>query len=450
MVPAADIYTPDAYLDGPPHAVFEELRRTEPVYWQELADGTGQPGYWAVLKHSDVMAAAREPSLFSASEHGVTIEALTPEAAEYNRKVLISMDPPQHGQYRRPLADSFRRNTIAKLERRVRERARAILSDAAASCEDRGQVEFVQQVCGRLPSQVFVELVGLPPSDWDYMHQLTEQMTRSQDPDTGPQAQDPAESVSSAAMEMAMYAIQFAAQRRTEPPRQDLTTVILESEFAGKRMTDIDFGIFFLQLVVAGNDTTVSLLSSGLLALLQHPGQLAELRADPSLIPGAVEEILRYANPVHYIARTAMADTELRGVPIRAGDRVAMYYTSANRDEEVFADPHRFDIRRSPNPHLAFGIGAHFCLGALLARLEGKVFFEELLAGFPAIELAGEPKRLRSNLINSLKQLPVMLGREHRRMSTDERSAALPHRCQRGPADPAAGEERPSTEIHKG
>ncbi len=254
------------------------------------------------------------------------------------------------------------------------------------------------------------ELVGLPGADWDYMHQLTEQMTRSQDPDIG--IDDPAAHMASASAEMVMYAIEFATRRRGEPPRQDLTTLMLDNEFAGKRMTDLDFGSYFLQLVVAGNDTTVSLLSSGLLALLRYPDQLAELRADLSLIPGAVEEVLRYANSVHYISRTATADTELRGVAISAGDRVAMYYTSANRDEDMFVDPHHFDIHRSPNPHLAFGIGEHFCLGAQLARLEGKVLFEELLGGFATIELAGEPKWLRSNLINGLKRLPVVLGRQ--------------------------------------
>jgi len=174
-------------------------------------------------------------------------------------------------------------------------------------------------------------------------------------------------------------------------------------------MTDIQFGSFFVQLVTAGNDTTRTMLSSGLHALLQHPDQLAELRADPSLIPAAVEEILRWANPLHYFRRTATADTELGGASIRTGDKVAMIYTSANRDETVFLRPQEFDIHRDPNPHLSFGTGEHFCLGIHLARLEGRVFFEELLARFPTIELTGEPRRQRSNLNNALKELPVRL-----------------------------------------
>ena len=174
-------------------------------------------------------------------------------------------------------------------------------------------------------------------------------------------------------------------------------------------MNDIEFGGFFVQLVTAGNDTTKGMLSSGLLTLLRHPDQLAELRADPALLAPAVEEIVRYDNPLHYFRRTAVVDTELAGVRICAGDKVAMYYTSANRDERVFDDPQRFDIRRRPNPHLSFGMGGHFCLGAHLARLEGRIFIGELLATFGVIELIGDPVRVRSNLNNSLKSLPVRL-----------------------------------------
>jgi cytochrome P450 len=210
---------------------------------------------------------------------------------------------------------------------------------------------------------------------------------------------------------MAMYAIEFAAARRMAAPQEDLASLILQTEFAGAPMSDIDFGSFFVQLVTAGNDTTKTMLSSGLLALLEHTDQLADLRADPSLFPGAVEEILRWANPLHYFRRTATADTELHGTPIAAGDKVAMLYTSANRDEDVFSDSQGFDIRRDPNPHLSFGIAEHFCLGVHLARLEGRVFFEEVLATFPTIELRGQPRRTRSNLNNALKELPLRLRR---------------------------------------
>jgi cytochrome P450 len=191
----------------------------------------------------------------------------------------------------------------------------------------------------------------------------------------------------------------------------DIGAMLLAAEVDGREMTDLEFGFFFVQIVTAGNDTTRTMLSSGLLALLQHPEQLAALRADRSLIPSALEEILRWANPLHYFRRTATADAVVRGQEIAAGDKLALMYTSANRDEDVFVDPHRFDIRRTPNPHLSFGIAEHFCLGVHLARLEGRVFFEELLDTFPVIELTGEPRRQRSNLNNALKSLPVHLGR---------------------------------------
>ncbi len=266
------------------------------------------------------------------------------------------------------------------------------------------ELEFVHEVTALMPSRVMGQLMGLPKQDWPYVHQLSERMLASQDPDVAADEGD-----RGSMLELAGYAMNFAAERRTQEPRADVTTVLLQETFNGRQLTDMDFASFFVQLVGAGNDTTKTLTSSGLLALLQHPQQLAELRADPSLIAGAVEEMLRWANPVHYMRRTATADTELAGVPVAAGRKVAMYYTSANRDETAFSDPQRFDIHRSPNRHLSFGFAEHFCLGAHLARLEARVLFEELLPAFPAIELTGDPIRLRSNFINGYRHIPVRM-----------------------------------------
>ena len=393
-----DLYSPDAYVEGPPHAVFAELRRTDPVHWQDIQ---GQPGYWAVLKHADVVNVARDSATFSASEGGIMLEDVGIERLKRMRNMLLAMDPPRHVDYRRPLAPSFKAKVIAGLEDRVRAICRDIFQRVGE-----GEVEFVHDVTSSLPSQVVGELVGLPEEDWPKIHRWAEMSTSSQDPDFNPQGGDVVDPIAA----MAMYAIEFAGRRRQEEPREDLASLILGTEFGGKLMSDVDFGSFFVQLVTAGNDTTKTMLSSGLLALLQHPDQLAELRDDPSLVDGAVEEILRWANPLHYFRRTATADTKLGGTEIKAGDKVAMYYTSANRDEDVFDDPHRFDIHRHPNPHLSFGIAEHFCLGVHLARLEGRVFFEELLATYPTIELVGEPVRTRSNLNNALKLLPIRLG----------------------------------------
>jgi len=398
-VSTIDIFDPDTYVDGPPHEAFAERRRTDPVHWQPMAEGGG---CWAVLKHADVSRVAKHPAVFSASLGGVVVEDLDPDQLSMMRMMLLAMDPPGHATYRRPLVPHFGRQAIAALEDRVR----AICREVLASAREQGDVEFVHDVCAKLPSQVVGELFGIPREDWGRIQRWAEMSTSTQD------AELAGEDASSGSMEMAMYAIEFAGRRRVSEPVDDLTALILGTSFGGDDgapMTDVDFGSFFVQLVTAGNDTTKSMLSSGLHALLTHPDQLADVRADPSLLPGAVEEVLRWANPLHYFRRTAAEDVELSGTKIEAGQKVAMLYTSANRDEDVFADAQAFDIRRNPNPHLSFGIAEHFCLGAHLARLEGRVFFEELLATFPTIELTGEPTRVRSNLNNSFKRLPVRL-----------------------------------------
>lgn len=391
---------PNTFLDGVPHDAITELRRATPVAWQEM---DGEPGFWAVLRHADVVTVARHPATFSAEEGGVVLEDLSPESLEMMRNMLLAMDPPRHQDFRKPLAETFKAKVIADMEPQIRAICRDLMAEAA---EKGPEVEFVHDVTSGLPTRVMGQLMGLPEEDWGYLHTLAERQTAGQDPDIVPEGADPD---FSASIDMAMYAIEFAGKRRLEPPREDLTTLILDGDFGGQEMTDIDFGSFFVQLVTAGNDTTKTMLSSGLLALLRNPDALAELRDDPTLTPGAVEEILRWANPLHYFRRTATEDTELHGQAIAKGDKVAMYYTSANRDEDVFADAQDFDIGRHPNPHLSFGIGEHFCLGVHLARLEGRVFFEELLGSFADIELAGNPVHLRSNLNNAYKKVPVAL-----------------------------------------
>jgi len=395
-----DIYDPDGYVAGPPHEVFTELRRTHPVYWQDMPDS---PGYWAVLRHADVVTVAREPLLFSASTGGVILEDLDDRRLTGMQGMLLAMDPPRHVVFRRPVAPTFKKKVIDQLEGNVRAICREIMARAA----DKSDVEFVHDVTSGLPSRVVGQIMGLPVEDLEYIHHLAEQLTTSQDSDYVKIDDDP----DAASFAMAAYAVAFATRRRAEEPREDLTTLVLQTDFGGAPMTDGEFANFFVQLVTAGNDTTKTMLSSGLAALLAHPGQLAELRADHEAIPGAVEEILRWANPLHYFRRTATDDVELNGAEIKAGDKVAMYYTSANRDEAVFEDSQAFDIHRKPNPHLSFGIAEHFCLGVHLARLEGRVFFEELLSTFPRIEQTGDAVRARSNLNNALKALPVRLGR---------------------------------------
>ena len=332
-----DLADPDTFGNGVPHEALAALRRTDPVLWQPMR---GEPGFWAVLRHADVVEVARRPEVFSSSEGGVVIETLAPETLARMRTMLLAMDPPRHGLHRSPVSVHFRPRVVARLEDRVRERCRAIMAEA----RERVDVEFVHDVVAPLPTQVIGELFGLPRSDWGYIQDLAERITSAQDPDlAGPDAGD-----GTGGIEMAGYAVEFAANRRRLGLGEDMTSVILSADFGGRPMSDVDFGGFFVQLVTAGNDTTKSLLSSGLVTLLRHPEQLADLRADPSLMPGAVEEILRYDNPLHYFRRTALTDTELAGTRIAAGDKVAMYYTSANRDESVFTDAQSFDIHRRP------------------------------------------------------------------------------------------------------
>ena len=397
-----DIYNPDNYVAGPPHEVFEYLRRVQPVFRQPMPDGTF---YWAVLKHADLVEVSRQPKLFSAEVGAVVLEDLPPERLEQTRNMLLMMDPPKHAALRKETAPSFKARVMAQLEGRIRGICRSMLAKGA----EMGDVEFVHDIAALLPSQVVGELMALPEEDWPQIHTWAERNSGGQDPDINPDGYVDTTS-NDGSVEMAMYGMEYARTRRGKGG-DDVGAMLLAAEVDGREMTDLEFGFFFVQIVTAGNDTTRTMLSSGVLALIEHPDELAALRADRSLVPGAVEEVLRWANPLHYFRRTATEDSVLHGQRITAGDKLAMIYTSANRDEAVFLDPHRFDVRRDPNPHLSFGIAEHFCLGVHLARLEGRVFLEELLDAFATIELTGAPRRQRSNLNNALKELPVRLVR---------------------------------------
>jgi cytochrome P450 len=389
-----DLADPETYADGPPHKAFAELRTSEPVLWQPPTQGGA--GFWAVLTHADVELVARQPLLYSSALGGVMIEDLDGPRLEQMRGMLLAMDPPRHREARRPLTPRLTPAAVARLEADIRTVCRDILRDVE------GTVEFVGTVAAALPTRVVGQIMGLPPGDWERIHALAERITHGQDDDFAASAGSAGE----ASQEMGLYAYRLAVERaESSALPDDLTSVLVAA------MSPVDFATVFVQLVTAGQDTTQTLLSSGLLALLDHPDQLGLLRADPAGIPLAVEEMLRWANPLHYFRRTATADTQLHDVPIAAGDKVVMVYTSANRDETVFDDAQAFDVRRTPNRHLSFGYAEHFCLGAHLARLESRVFVEELLAAYPSIELAGSPKRLRSNLNNSYKALPVTLTR---------------------------------------
>ena len=400
MSTAIDLSDPDTYLDGPPHEYLAELRATDPVHWQPTQSG----GYWAILKHADVETVARQPLLFSSAERGIVIEDLEGERLEQMRGMLLAMDPPKHRQVRKPLTPRLTPRAVSVLEAGIRDICNEIFDVVDGRIVGGNtEVEFVNELAAPLPTRVIGALMGLPRADWEKVHHLAERVTHGQDPDYAGEGGNAA----TATTEMGAYAYEFAISRVGQEPDGDgdLTDALLAV------MDPIAFATLFVQLVTAGQDTTQTMLSSGLLALLDHPDQMQALRDDAKRIPAAVEEIVRWANPLHYFRRTAMKDTKLRDTLIRKGDAVAMYYTSCNRDEDVFADSQAFDITRSPNKHLSFGQAEHFCVGVHLARLEGRIFYEELLARFSGIERADEPKRLRSNLNNSYKSVPVHLTR---------------------------------------
>jgi cholest-4-en-3-one 26-monooxygenase len=311
---------------------------------------------------------------------------------------MISMDPPSHRRYRALVSGGFTPKRIAEKEPHHREIVKSILDVVIP----RGHCDFVTDVAAELPLRVIAELLGVPQSSCADLFRWSNRMIGSQDPEYAVSLAD----AQKAAEEMFVFA-NGLAEDRIAHPRDDLMSAILHGEVGGQRLSTFEFDTFFLLLALAGNETTRNLISHGLLLLLRHPEALAKLRRDPSLLPGAVEEMLRVSSPVMYMRRTATEDTELAGQQIRKGDKLLLYYPSANRDEEVFERPDEFDIERRDNHHLAFGVGEHFCIGTHLARLETRVMFEGVLARMGDLELAGPVSYLRSNLIDGVKHIPL-------------------------------------------
>ena len=381
----------DLLTAGTPHERYAELRRREPVSWQEAESGD----YWAVLKHADVLAVSRDPALFSAEAKGMQLVDYTDQLP-----TLLSLDPPRHTELRRRVLHAFTPKVVRELEPRMRAIVRATF-DRVARLET---CDFVQDVVRPLPLEIVCDILGVPHDDRARVGDWADLLAGSADPEIAREGKTGTQG----AIEFGTYAFQLA--QKNEPAQgESLIAVLKNAELDGEQVDLMSFCGLFVQIAIAGNETTRSTLVGGVLELIRQPDALRALQHDPARIPGAVEEMLRWLSPVHYFRRTAMRDTSLRDQKLAAGDRVVMLYASANRDEDVFREPDRFDIARSPNPHVAFGFGEHFCLGAALGRLEARVFLEELTERFATIELAGEPVRLRSNELNAWKRMPVRL-----------------------------------------
>ena len=406
-----DIASHEVYAKGIPHEEFALLRRHDPVHWHPWEWETG--GFWAVTKFEDVVAVSKDAKTFSSAVGFINLWDLDEEAREARRSMLET-DPPAHTRLRRIVSSAFTPRQVREYERPTREITRRLL-DAAL---DRGDVDWVEAVSAPLPINVFVSILGIPDEDAGFMVELSDALvagTSASPPDpaaygnTTPLHLLPFQSP--AAHAMFEYGRKIGEERRREPT-DDLVSRLVHAEVDGDRLTDQEYCNFFQVLVFAGNETTRTAMSHAILEFARNPGELERLHADPSLIGSAIEEIVRYASPVIHFRRTATRETEIRGVPIGAGDRVVMWYASANFDEDAFPDPLRFDVGRDNGESVAFGGGGpHYCLGAWLARLELRVLLEEMLERGIRVELTGEPHRVASNFVSGIHSLPVRLTR---------------------------------------
>jgi cytochrome P450 len=430
--------------EGYPYEEWRRLRREDPVAW---IDAPGFEPFWAVTRHADIARIARDPASFSSSPGNLirprafagvrqiplratlraalrtglvfhpravrvvvdaALRARRAGSAQGSLRMLLNMDPPEHGAFRRLLSRRFTARGLAPFEAGIRALAAESVERVAARGQPARRAEpfdFVTELAARFPMAVISELLGVPRSDFDRLFRWSNAIVGADDPEYAIGA-SLVDTIEEARLGLFDYFARHVARRR-RAPGPDLVSALAAARVDGRALSDFELLCYCFLLVLAGNETTRNATSGGMLALLERPGLQDRLRERPELLDTAVEEIVRWSAPIVYFARTATRDVELAGRRIRGGDRLALFYPSANRDEAVFAEPDVFDPARDPNPHLSFGIGEHFCLGANLARLELRAIFEEMLRRLPPLVAAGPPQRLRSNFVGGLKHLPV-------------------------------------------
>jgi len=395
-----DLLDRDAFTNGVPHDWFTYLRHNAPVYKHPEPNG---PGFWVITKYDDVVAFGRDGVTYSSDQRrgGVVGLEENPDFQDFGDggRLMLTMDPPDHTRYRKLVNRGFTPRQMRMLEPHIREITSNILDEVIEA----GGCDYVVDVAAELPLQVIAEMLGVPMEDRHKLFEWSNRMIGSEDPEYMVSA----DLVQNAQVEMFMYANDLAAQRRQEP-RDDIITALLDAEVDGDKLTEMDFNLFFLLIAVAGNETTRNSISHGIKAFCDFPEQYQLLVEDPTRSRSATEEIVRWASPVMYFRRNVTRDTELRGQAIKAGDKVSIWYISANRDEDVFDRPFEFDILRDPNEHVGFGGGGpHHCLGANLARMEIYVLLEEMAKRVPKLERTGDAQPLRSNFIAGIKHMPV-------------------------------------------
>jgi cholest-4-en-3-one 26-monooxygenase len=397
--PEIDIIDPIIYENGGvPHGRFSWLRENDPVHWHYDPD-EGVPGFWAVTTYDEVVQVSRHAELFSSYRRLSMFDEPAEDTIDLYRLMMLFMDPPEHSHQRSYVNRGFTPRMIKKLEGHVRDICHELIDEVSP----RGEAEFVRDIAAPLPLYVICELIGAPVDDRDKIFDWSNELIGFDDPDYGTSF----ESAAAVSAEILNYANELAEMRRGRPG-DDIITRLLHPDDEGRELSRDEFAMFILLLIMAGNETTRNATAGGMLAFFEHPDQWRRLRDDPSLISTTADEIVRWVSPVNLFRRTATQDTELGGKRIREGDKVVVFYASANRDAAVFDNPGVFDIGRDPNPHIGFGGGGpHFCLGTHLARLELNVIFEVLRERMPDIGQAGEVRRLRSNFIMGVKELPV-------------------------------------------
>lgn len=406
-----DLASNSAFAAGVPHPAFDVLRSNGGIAWHREPPAAGMlgdnpmlqfvdsPGFWVVTSHALVTEVDRDQERFSSEMGGTFMPSLTEESLALFRQMMLNMDHPRHTRLRRILQPVFTPRSIERLRDSIEENAREILDDLE------GEVDLVTTVSAEMPLRVLADLFGMPREDRQLIFQWSNALLGADNPTAAQHASDAMEAMAG----MMAYGLAMADDRRARP-QDDIVSRIVNAEVEGERLTDDEFQMFWLLLVVAGNETTRNAVSGSVLALLEQ-GLWSRLAEHPEHHETAIEELLRYVSPVHQFRRTATRDLELGDQQVRAGDKVVIWFGAANRDPEVFTEPHALDLQRDPNPHVAFGVGPHFCLGAHLARLEMSAMVRHLLDRAPGLTLTGDPTRVASNFINGIAHLPVHIGR---------------------------------------
>lgn len=400
-----DLTDPECFAKRDPHPVWKRMRAEDPIQW-----GTGRikRGFWSITRYEDALTVYRDPVTFSSQRYSVGLpsnpeaeQMLSPEMRGCGQ-MLIGTDPPRHNAMRKRFNDAFLPRAVMQLE----SSGRRIVSEVIDAVAQRGECDFVVDVAARLPMAIICEMMAIPRSDWDSMFKWANMVIGGEDPEyqVGGSAM---QTSMEGGMQLFMYCLNLAKNRRDDNPARDLLSVIGTAKLDGVLLNDTEIGHNAVMFILGGLETTRNAISGGVLELIGNPEQWKRLAQTPALMPAAIEEILRWTSPITHIMRTATRDFEWRGRKIRDDDWIAIWNPSANRDEEVFADPYRFDIARNPNNHLAFGMGEHFCIGAHLARLELRLMLEEVMRRMPDLRLAGEIERLTSIQVSGIKHMPV-------------------------------------------